>query len=360
MKFRQSAVIFPGAIVLVLIFACALIISTVMAPLTVSAQKNEKSVSDEASKVPAPDAIPGSSERVVTVQHVVDMNGDGKTDFSVVRDAGPSAQATWYTQYNGLPGTQTNNFGLGADTFVPGDFDGDNKSDIAVWRPGAPGSAAWYILQSLTMTVRTDVFGQDGDDPSVVGDYDNDGKDDVAVYRAGTPSAWYWRQAVGGPVFGVQWGTNGDFPAPGDYDGDGKNDFCVQRPAGNGQANFWTLFAAGGSSLVTFGVPLDTIVPGDYDGDGKTDIALVRAVGGSLVWFVRPSTAPTTYTQTTWGLSAGDYVVQGDYDGDGKTDQAVWRPTAPSSFYVNGSMAGFQSLAWGQNFDYPVANYNSR
>jgi hypothetical protein len=286
------------------------------------------------------------------------MNGDGKTDFSVIRNAGPDAQATWYTKYNGVAGSQIVDWGLGADNFIPGDFDGDNKSDVAVWRAGPAGTAAWYILQSQTSTVRVDTFGQTGDDPSVVGDYNNDGKDDVAVYRFGT---WYWRQAVGGQVFVVQWGLSGDFPAPGDYDGDGKNDFCIQRQ-GASQANFWTLFTTGGNSVVGFGLSSDLVVPGDYDGDGKTDIATVRVSGSALSWFVRPSTNPSTYTQTFWGLAASDIPAQGDYDGDGKTDQAIWRSSMTpglSAFYVNGSLTGFQVFAWGVGDDLPLAAYNT-
>jgi len=307
-----------------------------------------------------------ATSAVPPVQHVVDMNADGKTDWSIVRNTGPGPQITWITRFNGLATEQIVKLGIVGDFFLPGDYDGDNKTDEAVWRPGTPGVAAWYIMQSSTVTLRSETFGQTGDDPTVVGDYDADGKDDLAVYRpgaiAGAQSFWYWRSSVSGPLFAVQWGQQGDFPAPGDYDGDGKNDFVIQRNAGGGQARFWRLFSATPSDSVVFGTPTDVIVPGDYDGDGKTDIAVTRAFGPDLVWFVQPSSAPATYTQTTFGLFATDYQVQGDYDGDGKTDIAVWRPDGDPTltfFYVNKSTGGLQTFEWGQNGDYPSANYNT-
>jgi subtilisin-like proprotein convertase family protein len=303
----------------------------------------------------------------VATQNYLDFNGDNKTDWTVARNTGggPTGQVTWFTQYTGVAGGQTNPFGIATDFFVPGNYDADLKTDVAVWRPGAAGSSFWFILQSTTGTVRTETFGQSGDDPTVLGDYDGDGKDDVAVYRGGAnsgdPSFWYWRSTVAGPVFNKQWGQNGDFVAPGDYDGDGKNDFVIQRNAGGGQARFWTLLATGASSSTIFGTPTDVIVPGDYDGDGKTDIATVRGIGGVINWFVLPSSGGS-YTQTPFGASATDFPSQGDYDGDGKTDNALWRPNADPTqnfFYVNKSTGGLLTFEWGQNGDYPVANYNS-
>jgi subtilisin-like proprotein convertase family protein len=301
------------------------------------------------------------------VQHIVDMNGDGKTDWVVTRNTGggPSGQITWFTQYNGVAGGQTDPFGIATDFFCPGNYDADSKTDVSVWRPGAPGSSFWYILQSTTGTLRTEIFGQTGDQPDVQGDYNNDGLDDIAVYRpganAGDPSFWYWRQAVAGPVFNVQWGQNGDFSAPGDYDGDGKNDFVVQRNAGGGQARFWILLATGATSSTVFGTPTDVIVPGDYDGDGKNDLAVTRGISTQLHWFILPSSGGS-YTETIWGDSGTDYQAQGDYDGDGKTDMAVWRPNLDplqNYFFVNKSTGGLQTFEWGQNGDYPVANYNT-
>ncbi len=312
---------------------------------------------------------------LVPVQHVLDFNGDGKTDFSIVRNegGGPSGDVAWYNCFNGQaePGCwQFQSFGLASDFFVPADYDGDGKSDIAVWRPDTSGVAAFYIFQSATSTLRTDIFGQTGDDPTVTADYTGDGKADPAVYRegvsSGDQSTWYYRGSSGpnsGQVSFEPWGSNGDFPAPGDYDGDGKSDFMIQRDGGGGQANFWLRTnTTNNVSVTSFGLPTDVIVPGDYDGDGKTDIAVARASGGSIVWFYQKSSDSSVVFAGPFGLSATDYLVQGDYDGDGKTDIAVWRPsldTTANFFYVLGSTSGFFSKEWGQNGDYPVANYNS-
>lgn len=301
-------------------------------------------------------------------QHIVDMNGDNKTDWVVVRNTGggPTGQVTWFTAYNGVAGGQTDPWGIATDFFVPGNYDADTKTDVAIWRPGSPGSAAWYILQSATSTLRAETFGQSGDDPTVQGDYNGDGLEDIAVYRAGAasgdPSFWHYRTAVAGPITTVGWGQNGDFVAPGDYDGDNKNDFVIQRNAGGGQARFWRLFATGSSDSLVFGTPTDVVVPGDYDADNKTDIATIRGISGQIYWFVLPSSGGA-YTNTPWGNSATDFPTQGDYDGDGKTDYAIWRPNADPTqnfFYVLQSSNGaLNTFEWGQNGDYPVANYNS-
>jgi subtilisin-like proprotein convertase family protein len=290
----------------------------------------------------------------------VDMNGDGKTDWVVVRNTGggPNGQLTWLSKLNGVAGGDTVAWGLTSDRSAPGDFDGDNKADISVWRPP---TSTWYILQSSNGVMRIEAFGQPSDDSSVIGDYNGDGKDDIAIFRNGTaagdPDFWYWRTAANGPFSVVQWGQNGDFPAPGDYDGDGKNDFVVQRNAGGGQAIFWTLLTNGSTRAAAFGFPTDVIVPGDYDSDGRTDIAIVRGVGSQIVWWFRPSNGGADQG-IFLGNSATDFPAPGDYDGDGRIDQAVWRPT-DNTFYVNKSSGGLMTFNWGQNGDYPVANYNA-
>lgn len=298
----------------------------------------------------------------------VDMNGDGKTDYVVVRNTGGGVggQITWYIQNNG--GTSRGAaWGISTDFFIPEDYNGDGSDDVAVWRPGATAGAQsnFYVLQSGTNTFLSAQFGQNGDDPTVVNDYDGDNKADFAVYRvgatAGAPSFWYYRPSgtAGVNFTTVQWGQNGDFPAPGDYDGDNKNDFCVQRNVG-GAGTFLLSKSGGGTESVQFGLPTDVIVPGDYDGDRKTDFAVRRAIGGQINWFVLLRAGGNQ--NYVYGASATDTAVQGDYNGDGKTDVAVWRSGAAATFFVRPSGttgASDISFVWGQTSDYPVANYNN-
>jgi hypothetical protein len=316
------------------------------------------------------------------VQHVLDFDGDGKTDPVVTRvtNSPNSGQMRWFV-YNSSSGNETEtDWGLSTDKLVPADYDGDHKTDIAVWRAGPPFGSFFYILQSSTNTVRIENFGQMGDDPSVTADYTGDGKADPAVYRAGfspgDPSFFYYKASSGqftGQTVFTRWGQNGDTPVPGDFNGDGKADFCVRHP--NPPANTQNLFlihpGTGGGDVqnpandfyIVYGVPTDKVMPGDYDGDGITDIALVRNVGGIWYWFVRPSRtgAQSAAPFAIFGVAATDLPVPGDYDGDGKTDPAVWRPNADPTqnyFFISGSTRGIYQFEWGMNGDYPVANYN--
>ncbi|MBK9063695.1 MAG: VCBS repeat-containing protein [Acidobacteria bacterium] len=303
----------------------------------------------------------------ISVAKPVDFTGDGKSDFSIVRNTGggSTGAVTWWTGDAASAAFSTQVWGIATDFFVPGDYDGDGKIDVAIWRPGPAGTAAFWILPSSTGIAYSVQFGQTGDDPKVIGDYDGDGKCDPAVYRAGATagaqSTWYYKSSLTGLVVAVPWGQNGDFPAPGDYDGDGKFDFAIQRNGGGGQAVFWIKQTTAGITNVPFGTPTDVIVPGDYDGDGKTDLAVVRGSGGGIVWWIRRS-SDLVITNQTFGASATDFPTQGDYDGDGKTDIGIWRPSATpgqTAFWVNKSSGGVLIRQWGQNGDYPVANFNA-
>lgn len=304
----------------------------------------------------------------VSTQHIVDYDGDGKTDPSVVRNTGggPSGQVTWFNlNSGGVPVITSTPWGLISDRLTPEDYDGDGKTDIAVWRPGAPSSSFFYILQSQTGTLRTDQFGQNGDDPTVIGDYDGDGRADPAVYRSGAAlgdhSFWYYRSSVNGLIIGNEFGQNGDSPAPGDYDGDGKFDFVVKRDGGGGQARFFLRQTTAGDTSVSFGQPTDVVVPGDYDGDGKYDIATARGSTGTILWFIRRS-SDGVINSFAFGVTATDFHCQGDWDGDAKTDIAVWRqnadPTQNFFFWRRSSDGAFAQVKWGLFGDIPVANYN--
>lgn len=298
-----------------------------------------------------------------TADAPVDVNGDGKTDYVVVRNVGGGSggQVRWFynTSGTGAP-TVALDWGISTDEFIPADYDGDAKDDIAVWRSGA--NAVFYILQSQTNTARVELFGVTGDDPTVVGDYNGDGKDDLAVYRpgatAGAQSFWFYRTTPGGTVTTIPWGINGDFPTPGDFDGDGKYDFTVQRPQ-SGQGAFWTRLATGTVQPVSiFGLSNDAVVPGDYDGDGKADLAVARASGGIYNWYWRRSTDNVIVGPVPFGTSATDFLTQGDYDGDGKIEPAVWRTSNGQFISLNSTNGAASFFSLGSPGDYPVANYN--
>ncbi|MEP7038202.1 MAG: peptidase M23, partial [Acidobacteriota bacterium] len=53
-----------------------------------------------------------------------------------------------------------------------------------------------------------------------------------------------------------------------------------------------------------------------------------------------------------------DLPTQNDYDGDGKTDVSVYRPQTGTFFVINSS-GGVTARQFGQNGDYPVANYDT-
>jgi hypothetical protein len=303
---------------------------------------------------------------VAPSQHFIDFNGDGKTDWSVVRNVGAGGsgatnQLRWFYNLNGTGGTVASDWGVATDILTPADFDGDSKTDLAIWRgSNTPATSAFYILRSATNTVQIERFGEASrfDNPTVVGDYDGDGKADVAVFTTGTlassQSFFYYRGSLNNPngnVTYVPWGPGQTLPYPGDFDGDGKFDFCVRTlPTSSTAPTLYYLLKSNGLTVeyINWGQSQDTLVTGDYDGDRKTDFGNVRNVGGVKTWYVLTRTGATS--QTNWGTSTGDY------DGDGKTDIGIWRSGV---FWINQSSNGaLSNFALGASGDTPVANFN--
>jgi hypothetical protein len=306
-----------------------------------------------------------------------DFNGDGRTDFSIVRPGpgGGTGNLTWWIRHNGPNTARIETFGLGSDYILPADYDGDGSDDIAIWRPQT-GMTGFWILSSKTGTASFSQFGQAGDDPAVIADYTNDGADDMAIYRSSSTQGYFWILPSSGPYknqkVAVPWGVDRDpindrdTALLGDYNGDGYADFTIYRVEG-GQYRVWTLFGSADLLNKSFRTEVfgsataqDLFVPGDYDGDGTTDLAVTRYVGSVIRWIYKPSLGTTPVQYINWGLNATDLEVHGDYDGDGKTDLAIWRapgvdPAPLDGYYiVRLSNGGVMYQQWGMRSDTPT------
>jgi len=320
------------------------------------------------------------------VERPLDLDGDGRTDFSVLRfpNIGPPGVAgiTWFN-LNSTGGVQVvGPFGDANQDFPdPGDYDGDGICDIAVYRTGAnPGdSNTYWILLSSNNTYRVFTYGLSGDQP-VARDYDGDGRTDPAIFRrgatVGAQAFWWIRSSITNLDIVVPFGLtgddvagSGDEPVPGDYDGDGKFDVAVYRHGISSPNNSYIVFRSS-DGVVTFqqfgNFTSDWIVPGDYDGDGKTDYAVARtgSTGTSpLIWWILQSSTGTTRTQT-FGRS-NDFPTQGDFDGDARTDLGIYRPGASagaqSVFWVQRSFDGIgQPTNWGLGVDFAQNRFDTR
>jgi uncharacterized delta-60 repeat protein len=262
---------------------------------------------------------------------------NGVADLALFR---PSTTAWWI-------GATGGSFGMSGDIPVAADYLGwDYDTEIAMFRPS---NGTWYISANATAgptNIWGIQWGQNGDVPAP-GDYDGDEKADVAVFRPSN-GAWYIKGSAEGPPVIYSWGISGDKPVPGDYDGDGKCDVAVFRP---GSGTWYVTLSGGGYIFLNFGLNGDIPVQEDYDGDGKTDIAVWRPSTG--VWYIYRS-SDGGISGMAWGLP-DDQAVPADYDGDGKTDIAIWRPSGSLWYIFQSGSNQTKVFALGLSTDIPVA-----
>lgn len=280
----------------------------------------------------------------------LDFDGDGRTDYSVFR----LTENNWFFNRSSDGGFGAVNFGSTAtDILTPGDFDGDGKTDVAVWRTT---NGVFYYLRSSDGGFVSFQWGQPGDEP-VARDYDGDGRTDYAVVRRENGLAtWLINNSGNGSTRIEQFGVSSDAVAPGDYDGDGRFDLAIHRGNPAEPAIFYIQQSTAGFRAIQWGSGGDLVVPGDYDGDGKSDFAVVRQ-GSPYTWYVLRSSDNQLYANTLG--TKPHFTTQGDYDGDGKTDISVFDPEFGFFYVFRSSNSTTTSFQFGQNGDYPIANYDT-
>lgn len=250
---------------------------------------------------------------------VLDFDGDGKTDYAVIRSTpvGSNHVITWYISLS-AGGSMVQQFGLGSlvllgDKILPEDYDGDGKCDIAVFRY-VPGAGILYVLESRTNFLKPRSF------PTfhsilVVQDYDGDGQADAGETWRDDSNNMIWNivESSTGQLKRVHFGSfQDDDEVKGDFDGDGKADLAVHRSLAMGQQiTFYVLRSSDGNvQAQTFGQFVDTPISADFDGDGKTDQAVARLEGQDIIFYVNRSSGGISAVH--WG-TVGDTPVARPY-----------------------------------------------
>ena len=220
-------------------------------------------------------AFGGATDRVAAG----DWNGDGLQDPGVFRDV--NGLGYWFFDNNGSGAWETGvdqalQFGYGYDAPAVGDWNGDGVSDFGVLRD-VNGLGYWFFDSNGNRLWDAGVdkalqFGY-GDDIPVVGDWNGDGKSDFGVFR-NVDGLGYWFFDSNGNLQwdpgidqALQFGYATDIPIVGDWNGDGMSDFGVLREV-NGQM-WWFIdstgnrqWDAGDEIYPSFGMPGDQPVSG--------------------------------------------------------------------------------------------------
>jgi len=314
-------------------------------------------------------AIPGD----LTILHLGDFNGDGKTDFlrqekgdwdddkintadvflsNISNVTGIFIKVSLPEEY-GIPGDLTN--------LYFGDFDGDGKTDFLRQAKSESDDAkeptAVLFLSNgdgtFTSKPLPEEYAIPGDKTNIyLADFDGDGKIDFLKQdKSESDDA---RESTAAVFFSIGDGTFTKVPLPEDYaiagdstnlyfadfNGDGKTDFLRQAKSESDDAKEPTavLFLSNGDGTFnkTF-IPEDFDIPGDFtniylgdfNGDGRADFLRQEkdTWDGDLINTAHVCLSKADHTFIKVSVPEGSGIPGdltnlyfGDFDGDGKTD----------------------------------------
>jgi uncharacterized delta-60 repeat protein len=171
-----------------------------------------------------------------------DYDGDGKVDYTVVRDTG--GVLTWYILSSSTGTQRAIPFGsvpAGITVVVTegADFTGDGRDELVLftYETATFAGLTFYIGDANTgVGILTIAYGNFFNDRVITpADYTGDGRADIVVARQTIPATWYIRNTATGATTATSFGIGGfdpaaDRPVRGDYDGDGRHDIAVYRP----------------------------------------------------------------------------------------------------------------------------------
>jgi C1A family cysteine protease len=281
---------------------------------------------------------------------VGDFNGDNKDDI-VTFTRGTAADVfvalSNGSKFNGTGLKWHDSFCMGTEIPLVGDFNGDGKDDIATFTRGTAADV-YVALSDGSKFNGTGVKWHDnfclGSEIPLVGDFNGDGKDDIATFTRGTTGDVYVALSDGTKFngTGVKWhdyfcvGT--EIPLIGDVDGDKKDDIItftrgttadVFVAKSNGSAFLGT--AAKWHDKFCYGT--ETPAAGDYNGDKKCDI-LTFLLNATADVYGATSTGSqfngTAVKVHDWFGLVNEVPMTGDFNGDGKADLITFlRDTQP-------------------------------